>query len=107
MQLCGVLAAVLIGGTFGIICCGLLVGGTFLGTVLLTQRIGRALQPHQGPKLSAALVALYGLAQVAGPWLTKMWLSSGGTLGEAFGIGAAALIFGLLFSLLTRLPTTQ
>lgn len=107
VQLCGVLAAVLIGGTFGIICCGLLVGGTFLGTVLLTQRIGRALQPHQGPKLSAALVALYGLAQVAGPWLTKMWLSSGGTLGEAFGIGAAALIFGLLFSLLTRLPTTQ
>ncbi|TNE81859.1 MAG: YbfB/YjiJ family MFS transporter [Gammaproteobacteria bacterium] len=102
VQLTGVLAAVFVGGAAGIMVCGLLVGGTFLGTVLLTQRIGRALQPHQGPKLSAALVALYGLAQIAGPWLTKQWLSAGGTLSGAFGIGAAALIFGVLFSLLTR-----
>ena len=104
VQLTGVLAAVLISGPIGIICCGMLVGGTFLGTVLLTQRIGRSLQPHQGPKLSAALVALYGLAQIAGPWLTKYWLSEGGTLDEAFSIGAGALTFGLLFSLLTRRP---
>lgn len=107
VQLGGVLAAVFVGGPFGVICCGLLVGGTFLGTVLLTQRIGRALQPHQGPRLSAALIAVYGLAQIAGPWLTKQWLSAGGTLGDAFGIGAAALLFGLLFSLLTRLPGTR
>lgn len=104
VQLVGVMAAVIDDGPIGVICCGLLVGGTFLGTVLLTQRIGRTLQPHQGPKLSAALVALYGMAQIAGPWLTERWLSAGGKLGGAFAFGAAALLIGLLFSMLTRLP---
>ncbi len=104
VQLTGVLAAVFLNGPVGIICCGVLVGGTFLGTVLLTQRIGRALQPHQGPRLSAALIALYGLAQIAGPWLTKYWLSRGGTLTEAFSMGAVALAAGLAFSLMTSRP---
>ena len=107
VQLTGVLAAVFVGGAVGIACCSLLVGGTFLGTVLLTQRIGRALQPHQGPRLSAALVALYGLAQIAGPLLTKQWLTRGGSLTEAFSIGAIALAFGLLFSFLTTTPDNQ
>src|SRR5690554_6261161 len=60
IQLAGVLAAVLWPGAIGLVLCAVLVGGTFLGTVLLTQRIGRALHPHQGPRLSAAMVALYG-----------------------------------------------
>lgn len=55
----------------------LLVGGTFLGTVLLTQRLGRSLQPHQGPRISAALIALYSVTQLAGPWLTSQWLGNG------------------------------
>ncbi len=97
IQLIGVLAAVLWPGPIGLILCAALVGGTFLGTVLLTQRIGRALHPHQGPRLSAATVALYGFTQMVGPWLTKQWLEAGGTLVSAFGIGVAALAFGLVF----------
>ena len=81
----------------GLILCAILVGVTFLGTVLLTQRIGRALHPHQGPRLSAAMVALYGFTQMAGPWLTKQWLDAGGTLASAFGIGVGMLAFGLEF----------
>jgi MFS family permease len=98
VQLLGVLAAVLWSGPPGLVLCAVLVGGTFLGTVLLTQRIGRALHPHQGPRLSAAMVALYGFTQMAGPWLTKQWLEAGGTLAAAFGIGVAALAFGLAFA---------
>ncbi|PSF13119.1 YbfB/YjiJ family MFS transporter [Marinobacter shengliensis] len=98
IQLAGVLAAVVWPGALGLVLCAALVGGTFLGTVLLTQRIGRALHPHQGPRLSAAMVALYGFTQMVGPWLTKQWLDAGGTLGSAFGIGVAALAFGLLFA---------
>jgi MFS family permease len=98
IQLAGVLAAVVWPGPVGLVLCAALVGSTFLGTVLLTQRIGRALHPHQGPRLSAAMVALYGFTQMVGPWLTKQWLDSGGTLGSAFGIGVAALAFGLLFA---------
>lgn len=97
VQLIGVLAAVIWAGPVGLVLCGALVGGTFLGTVLLTQRIGRALHPHQGPRLSAAMVALYGFTQMAGPWLTKQWLDFGGTLTSAFGIGVGALVFGLVF----------
>jgi len=97
IQLAGVLAAVVLPGAIGLVLCAALVGSTFLGTVLLTQRIGRALQPHQGPRLSAAMVALYGFTQMDGPWLTKQWLDAGGTLMSAFGIGVAALAFGLIF----------
>ncbi|MEX2476090.1 YbfB/YjiJ family MFS transporter [Marinobacter sp.] len=97
IQLAGVLAAVVLPGGLGLVLCAALVGNTFLGTVLLTQRIGRALHPHQGPRLSAAMVALYGFTQMVGPWLTKQWLDGGGTLVSAFGIGVAALAFGLIF----------
>ncbi|WP_144821024.1 YbfB/YjiJ family MFS transporter [Marinobacter piscensis] len=97
IQLVGVLAAVLWPGAMGLMLCAALVGSTFLGTVLLTQRLGRALHPHQGPRLSAAMVALYGFTQMVGPWLTKQWLDAGGTLLSAFGIGVGALAFGLIF----------
>ncbi|WP_286816015.1 YbfB/YjiJ family MFS transporter [Marinobacter sp. UBA3607] len=104
IQLAGVLAAVLWPGAIGLVLCAVLVGGTFLGTVLLTQRIGRALHPHQGPRLSAAMVALYGFTQMVGPWLTKQWLDGGGTLVSAFGIGVAALVFGLVFAFFVPRP---
>lgn len=98
IQLLGVLAVLIAPGALGLLLCAALVGSTFLGTVLLTQRIGRALHPHQGPRLSAAMVALYGFTQMVGPWLTKHWLDAGGTLLSAFGNGVAALAFGLLFT---------
>ena len=104
IQLLGVLAAVLWPGALGLMLCAALVGGTFLGTVLLTQRLGRALHPHQGPRLSAAMVALYGFTQMVGPWLTKQWLDGGGTLVSAFGIGVAALAFGLLLAFFVPKP---
>lgn len=99
-QLVGVLAALLLPGAAGILLCGVLIGGTFLGTVLLTQRLARALHPHQGPRLSAALIALYSLTQLAGPWLTGIWLTMGGSLHSAFWLGAGALLWGLVWMLL-------
>lgn len=99
-QLAGVLAILLLPGASGILLCAVLVGGTFLGTVLLTQRLARALHPHQGPRLSAALIALYSVTQLAGPWLTGVWLDMGGTLHSAFWLGAGALLWGLLWMLL-------
>ncbi|MCQ2029332.1 YbfB/YjiJ family MFS transporter [Stutzerimonas zhaodongensis] len=104
-QLTGVLAALLIPGATGILLCGVLVGGTFLGTVLLTQRLARTLHPHQGPRLSAALIALYSLTQLAGPWLTGVWLTMGGSLHSAFWLGAGALLWGLGWMLLVPRQT--
>lgn len=104
IQLAGVAAPVIWPGPVGLTLCAVLVGSTFVGTVLLTQRVGRALHPHQGPRLSAALVALYGLAQMAGPWLLKQWLGMGGSLESAFWIGVVALGWGLLFTLMVPRP---
>ena len=99
VQLSGVLATLLLPGAIGILLCALLVGSTFLGTVLLTQRLGRSLQPHQGPRISAALIALYSVTQLAGPWLTSQWLGTGGSLHSAFWLGAGALLWGGLWTL--------
>lgn len=99
IQLAGVLAALLLPGATGILLCALLVGGTFLGTVLLTQRLGRSLQPHQGPRISAAMIALYSVAQLAAPWLTSQWLGMGGSLHSAFWLGAGALAWGFVWML--------
>ncbi|MBK3747428.1 YbfB/YjiJ family MFS transporter [Stutzerimonas balearica] len=99
-QLIGVLAVLLLPGALGILLCAVLVGGTFLGTVLLTQRLARTLHPHQGPRLSAALIALYSLTQLAAPWLTSLWVGQGGSLHSAFWLGAGALLWGLLWMLM-------
>ncbi|SFR65892.1 Predicted arabinose efflux permease, MFS family [Marinobacter daqiaonensis] len=104
IQFLGALSVVIWPGPTGIILCALLVGSTFVGTVLLTQRIGRALHPHQGPRLSAAMVALYSVTQMAGPWLTRQWLEAGGTLIGAFSLGAVALGLGLFFALFVPHP---
>lgn len=107
IQLTGVLAAVALPGPLGLTVCAALVGLTFVGTVMLTQRIGRALHPHQGPRLSAAMVSVYGLTQMAGPWLTKQWLDSGGTLTAAFAMGVASLAFGALFAFVVPVQNRQ
>ncbi|MDY0205212.1 MAG: YbfB/YjiJ family MFS transporter [Pseudomonas sp.] len=99
LQLLGVLAVLLLPAAWGVVLCAILVGGTFLGTVLLTQRLARALHPHQGPRLSAALVALYGFTQLTGPWLTAQWLAASGTLQGAFWLGAGALLWGFVWAL--------
>lgn len=104
VQLAGVLAVVILPGAIGLVLCATLVGITFVGTVMLTQRIGRALHPHQGPRLSAAMVSVYGFTQMAGPWLTKQWLDAGGTLTTAFGIGVGALTVGAVFAFLVPRP---
>lgn len=104
VQLAGVLAAVILPGAIGLVLCAALVGITFVGTVMLTQRIGRALHPHQGPRLSAAMVSVYGFTQMAGPWLTKQWLEAGGSLTSAFGIGVGALAFGVVFAFFVPWP---
>ncbi|MFC3607770.1 YbfB/YjiJ family MFS transporter [Stutzerimonas tarimensis] len=100
-QALGAAAPLIWPGAVGVTLCAVLIGGSFVGTVLLTQRVARAFQPHQGPRLSAALIALYSVGQLAGPWLAELWLARGGTLTQSFAFGAAALVWGLLWASLT------
>lgn len=98
LQLASVVFALLIPGVWGVALCSLLMGSSFLGAVLLTQRLGRSLQPHQGPRLSAALIALYSVTQLIGPWLAHEWLNRGGSLPETLWLGAGALVWSLLWT---------
>lgn len=82
----------------GLWLCALLMGASFLGCVLLTQRIARALHPHQGPRLSAALIALYGLTQLSGPYLAKLGIEQGMALSGTFVIGLMALVWTILWT---------
>lgn len=95
------LAALLIGSgqALGLWLCAALVGGSFLGAVLLTQRLARTLQPHQGPRLSAALIALYGLAQLLGPGLSRFGIERGASLSDTFVWGLVALIWAFVMML--------
>jgi predicted MFS family arabinose efflux permease len=92
LQLLGLLCAILLPAQWGIGLCSLLVGGSFLGAVLLTQRLARSLQPTQGPRLSAALIALYGCTQLVGPWLVRVGFDYGISLQASLWFGAAALM---------------
>ncbi|MEH6492941.1 YbfB/YjiJ family MFS transporter [Halopseudomonas sp.] len=102
MQAVSVLAALLLPAPVGMPLCALLMGSSFLGAVLLTQRLGRSLQPEQGPRLSAALIALYGFTQLIAPWLARLWLDQGGQLPDTLWLGAGALIWSLLWMLKVR-----
>lgn len=98
LQGVGVAGPVLWPGELGVLLCALLVGTTFLGAVLLTQRLARTLHPHQGPRISAALIALYGFAQLTGPFLARLWIEHGGRMGDSYWLGVGALAWALFWT---------
>lgn len=100
IQASGIAAILMFPGTpLALWLCATLVGGTFIGTVSLTQRLARQLQPHQGPKLSAALISLYGALQLAGPMITDYALQWGLTLSQTFTFSCMALTISALMML--------
>jgi len=107
VQATSVLAVLLLPAALGMPLCALLMGSSFLGAVLLTQRMGRTLQPNQGPRLSAALIALYGFTQLIAPWLARLWLDYGGELPDTLWLGAAALLWSLIWMLKVQPTLTQ
>lgn len=107
LQLLGTLLPVLLPGPPGILGCAVLVGGTFMGTVLLTQRLARMLKPGQGPRLAALLISLYGSSQLAGPWFVEHWTAAGYSLTSSFSIGALALLWSLLWIWQTPAPESR
>ena len=86
----------------GLWICAAMMGGSFLGAVFLTQRLARSIHPHQGPRLSAALIALYGVAQLLGPIVAEAGIHMGATLASTFVWGLGACVWALL--LMLRVP---
>ncbi len=93
----GILSVLIFPNMFGILFCAIFVGSGFVGSVMCTQRLARFFQPHQGPKLSAALIAIYAGAQLLGPPLAKLMMKHGASLSLSFGIGLIAFIWGIFW----------
>ena len=98
---CAAIASILLfpASALGLWLCAGLMGGSFLGAVFLTQRLARNIHPHQGPRLSAALIAIYGIAQLIGPIIAEVGINLGATLASAFVWGLGACIWALLLML--------
>lgn len=102
LQMLGILALFVFHNILGVIFCAILIGGSFLGSVMCTQRYARTLQPLQGIKLSACLISIYSIAQLIAPILTKYWLMAGGSLYLSFALGFIAFVLSLFF--MWRIP---
>lgn len=96
VQALGIVALFVLPGIWGLIGCALGVGGGFLGSVMCTQRYARALNPSQGIRLSAALITVYAVAQLAAPMLTKILMGMGMQLFTAFWMGLIAFVWSIV-----------
>ncbi|MFT4021632.1 MAG: YbfB/YjiJ family MFS transporter [Acinetobacter sp.] len=98
VQAIGVVCVMVFPNIFGVLGCAIFVGGSFMASVLCTQRLARFFQPHQGAKLSAAMITIYAGAQLFGPWLAKWWIESGGTLLQSFAMGFIAFVWSIFWT---------
>ena len=77
IQAISILALLVLEHRTGLFLCAVLMGGSFIGSVLLTQRLARTLHPHPGATLKCGpLIALYGFTQLTGPWLASWALKA-------------------------------
>lgn len=104
-QSIGVALLVTYPSVLGIVACAVLVGGSFLGSVMSTQRLARSFFPEQGPKVSALLVTIYAGSQLISPWMTKLWIQNGGSLLQCFFIGLIAFVWGLFWAI--KIPNSN
>ena len=83
-----------------------LVGGSFMGTVTIAMPAARAVASQVRFNMLAAMTALYGVGQIAGPLAASALHGMTGSFIPALGAAASALLVGALCCLPLRLPQT-
>ena len=83
-----------------------LVGGSFMGTVTIAMPAARAAASQVRFNMLAAMTALYGVGQIAGPLAASALRGMTGSFIPALGAAASALLVGALCCLPLRLPQT-
>ena len=94
-QAVGVVIPVYVPSAAGVVGGGLLVGGTFVGIVLLSMRIVRHHQPTGAGRLIGLLVTTYGVAQMLGPLVAGHIATRTGRFDDALLLSAGALVLGM------------
>ncbi len=79
-----------------------LVGGSFMGTVTIAMPAARAVAAQVRFNMLAAMTALYGVGQIAGPLAASALRGLTGSFIPALGAAASALLIGALCCLPLR-----
>lgn len=85
----------------------LLLGGTFLGIVVMAMMLARQHDPHGGSRTVGVMTSAYGLAQVIGPLIAAALAARPDAIGVALEIAAATLLLGAACLIGAALPHFQ
>ena len=94
LQAIGVMAPLWWPDRFGASASALLLGGTFLGIVVMAMMLARKHDPHGGSRTVGVMTSAYGLAQIVGPLITAALAARPNAIGLALQIATVVLLIG-------------
>jgi hypothetical protein len=93
----GVLAPALRMSVSTLLCCALLVGGTFMVVTMAGIQEARRIAGASAPRLIAAMTAAFAVGQLVGPFtVTSLGTSSSPGIALPHGIAAAVILLGVV-----------
>ena len=104
LQAVGVMLPALGDSPFLYLGSAVLVGGSFMGTVTIAMPAARAVAGLVRFNMLAAMTALYGVGQIAGPLAANALRGLTGSFIPALGVAGGALLVGALCCLPVRRP---
>lgn len=99
LQGVGVLLPALSSAPLMVLSGGLLLGGTFMGIVVLSLQYGVSLSDKPSAHTVAILTAVYGVGQIIGPFVAGVTAKGGAGFGLSFIISSLSLFLGALLLL--------
>jgi predicted MFS family arabinose efflux permease len=102
VQAAGMLAPVMIGGTFSAYFSAVSYGGTFISIVGLTLTWAKSLEPHRATQVVSILTLAFSLGQILGPVAAGQLSVWTGQLELSLWLAAAVVMLGAVFLVMGR-----
>lgn len=105
IQIISIAVLLIFQNSWGIVLCAILMGGSFMATVVCSQRLAKKFLPDLGAKLYATLISIYAGTQLLGTYFAKIYIAYNGELSTSFIFGLLALIWSFFWML--KVPITD